>query len=174
MAEALLQLRVSRAYEEWGYPDLYAYCSDELLLKRRTVDKLTGSYSTLQQHAPEVLRSDEPAPSYDAVDYYQRALDAAGPPEVLEELREAVFDQEQPVGSLRRKFHPVLFVKSDEENQLAALERLNSTVKRLVDTLPNVDGLAPERVSSVAATLTELQMELEDLVARAQQRVAAA
>ena len=30
------------------------------------------------------------------------------------------------------------------------------------------------RVSSVAATLTELQMELEDLVARAQQRVAAA
>jgi hypothetical protein len=28
MAEALVRLRDSRAYEGWGYPDLYAYCAD--------------------------------------------------------------------------------------------------------------------------------------------------
>ena len=102
MAEALTQLRVSRAYEGWGYADLYGYCNDELLIKKRTVDKLTGSYRAIERHAPQILdaaNDDSPMPSIDAVDYFARAMgehrDDAEPAgaarTVVDELQRAVF-----------------------------------------------------------------------------------
>jgi hypothetical protein len=174
MAEALQKVRITRAYENWGYKDLYAYCAEELMLKRRTVDKLTGSYATIQQHAPQMLEREEALPTIDAVDYFRKAVESNGPREVMDELHEAVFEEAQPVTSLRRKFNPVLFVKSEDETQLATLERLNSAVKRLVDTLPKVDGLRSDRVATVAASLSELQIDLEELLETTKNRVEAA
>ncbi len=114
MAEALSTLRINKSYEGWGFADLYAYCAEELLLKRPTVDKLTGSYHTVKRHAPELLKEDDDArlPSFDAVDYFARAVGERGrprttppPAEVVEQLERAVFDEARPVASIKKEFH---------------------------------------------------------------------
>ncbi len=182
MAEALSQLRKSRAYEQWGYNDIYAYCSEELLLKSRTVDKLTGSYSTVQRHAPQMLEpaDEQPSviPSYDSVDYFAKALgERAGdqprnpPPDRVDELHQAVFDEGAGVTSLRRRFNPVFFSKTDEQNALDLLQRTNANVQRLVQTLPEIGGLSNQRIALAAAALSELQEDLERLIPEAQARV---
>jgi hypothetical protein len=177
MAEALVEVRVTRAYEAWGYPEFYAYCAGELLLKRRTVEKLTGSYNTIKRHAPDVLEGDGEVPSFDSVDYFTRALDRAGyndegwedvetaeAPEAIQELRQAVFDESRPVSSLRREFHPILFKKSDDEATREALEKANSYAQRLCRILPDVPGLSKTRVAETAAALDGLCRDLDTLL----------
>jgi hypothetical protein len=186
MAEALLELRVSRRYEDWGYKDLYAYCSEELLIKKRTVDKLTGSYNTLQTHAPEVLQSDfdqRRMPSVDAVDYFAKAVDrvsdpGTAPPEepaesVVQDLKQAVFDEQRPVTSLRRRFNGVVFTKSHDENALAIMEKSNAAAQRLCNWLPNIEGLGRDRIAETAACLDALIRDLEALIPETRDRVAA-
>jgi hypothetical protein len=179
MAEALVELRVNRSYESWGYADFYEYCAEELLIKRRTVDKLTGTFSTLEQHAPELLRGgdDQRIPTFDSVDYFARAMGAneggrAPAPEVLDELRAAVFEEGKPVTSLRRQFNSVLFAKSEPEQALEALSRAQSTAERLAGMLGDVPGLSPVRAADVSAALVGLRAELGTLIEEAQARAA--
>jgi YihY family inner membrane protein len=82
LAETLARVRSDRAYTRWGFNDFYRYCAEELTLKRPTVDKLILSFSTIQSHAPEVLEWDGVAkviPSYEAVDYFSRAVGKISP-----------------------------------------------------------------------------------------------
>ncbi len=112
MARALVEIRKRRAYESWGYADFFVYCQEELRLKRATVEKLTVSYSTLAEHAPRVLDYDgvaQPIPTFDSVDYLAKALRGAEddeseppPPEVIEELKQAVFEAQRVKSAVRR------------------------------------------------------------------------
>lgn len=181
MAEALLQVRASNAYQAWGYDDLYAYCADELLLKRKTVEKLTGSFTAIQRHAPALLderESDQPIPSYDSVDYFARAMGEGSdqpppdhPPEVIDELREAVFDQARPVSAIRRQFNSVLYPKSEDQLAVDALERARAAAKRIAALLPTIEGLSSRRVQEVEAALEGLRGDLERLLPEARERI---
>lgn len=174
MAEGLLRAQASQAYERWGYPDLHAYCNHELQLKRATVDKLMGSYATIREHAPQILRNDSvehTIPSYDAVDYFARALrqdaanDAAIEPDggVIEELRSAVFEDARPISALRRQFNPILHPKQKGEEALSALERARGNIKRLTSLL---EELGTDAEAQVARVEEELAV-IEDLVRNA-------
>jgi hypothetical protein len=185
MAEALVEVRASRAYERWGYDDLYAYCSDELHIRKSTVDKLTGSYVALRRHAPEVLARDgvrQPIPAVDSVDYFAQALratrdDADGsvasvhPPDVIEELRQAVFDDGENVVSLRRRFNPILHPKPPGASDLEALERTRAAARRLDQLLDACPGLAKKRATELRALLVRLDDDLGPLVERARARI---
>jgi hypothetical protein len=185
MAEALVRLRDSRAYEGWGYDDLYAYCADELFIKKRTVEKLTGSYVALERHAPAALHGHDHAqvqmPSWDALDYYARAVGegespGASPPphaspDVLDELKQAVFDEGAPISTLRRRFHSVLYAKSADQQELEALESAVAAARRLASLLPAINGLSAARVSQVAEALEALQRDLDELLPEARDRV---
>lgn len=177
MAEALVRLQASRSYEAWGFADLYGYCADELCIQRRTVDKLTGSYQALKQHAPSVLTGQDDArvPSYDALDYFARAVRAtavqpddraSSPPEqrVIDELRQAVFDEGAPVSVLRRRFHDMLHGKTPDDAALEALERASATARRLASMLPGLDGVSEERMSQVGHALEALLRDLDELI----------
>lgn len=177
MAEGLLQVRTTRAYEAWGYEDFYRYCADELLIKRRTVEKLTGSYQTLQRHAPDALEGGDQLPSVDAVSYFNRALERSGiqneegwaplqenDAAPIEQLRQAVFEQGRPIHALRKEFQQVIFAKSDEEAELEALEKANTAAQRLSRLLVDVPGLGADRVAEVAAALDGLIRDLEPLI----------
>jgi len=173
MAAGLIKVRERRAYDGWGYADIYAYCQEELLLTRRTVDKLTGSYNTLERHAPKLLQKDrdEPIPSFDAVDYFNRVVgdssdDAPSheaPGEVIDDLRQAVFDDAQPVAAIRKQFNPILFTRSDEQNALDLLDKTSSSARRLAKLVPCVDGLSGTRVADVMRALEALQHDLDGL-----------
>ncbi len=189
MAEALNQVKSSRIYEEWGYDDVYLYCSNELQLKKSTVEKLTGSYQALTEHAPNVLSRDgiaQQIPTCDSVDYFAKALrgDAAndarggapdGPDdEVIAELHHAVFEEQTPVAALRRRFNPILHPKPEGAEKLENLEKTRNGTRRLQKLLEGAEGVSAERIAEVNDALESLDADLEDLIEAARGELDAA
>ncbi|MBW2687842.1 MAG: hypothetical protein JRE19_18315, partial [Deltaproteobacteria bacterium] len=173
MAEALVEVRNRESYLEWGYEDFYSYCSLELQLKQATADKLTGSYVALKRHAPAVLKRDglnERIPTCDAVDYFARALkkgpsndaehERAVDQSVVDQLREAVFEEGAPVTELRKRFNPILNPKPEGVEQMDAIRRASATARRLERMIEEIDGL---NRSTMRATLDSLEALREDL-----------
>lgn len=182
LAEALIKVRAARSYERWGYSDFYAYCTQELTLKKLTVDKLTLSYSTIERHAPEVLEWDGVAkaiPSVDAIDYFSRAIGdgpandgedearaprvAARAPELVQELKSAVFDEGQALGELRKRFDPVLNPRPKGADRLDLLNKASAAARKLAELLPDIDGLPDKRVRRLEEELGALRDDIEAL-----------
>lgn len=175
LAEALVEVRRTEAYRDWGYEDLYAYCRDELSLRRATVDKLTASYHSLKTHAPSVLERNgigQAIPSTEAIGYYERAAKAANDPgsddgdarkkgKVLDELRRAVFDEGQPVSELRKRFDPILHPKTPDEERLAAVTTALRLARKLAEVLAEIDDLPAERIERLEVELGKLRRDLE-------------
>jgi len=182
MAEGLVRARTQGAYRDWGYEDFHAYCAVELQLKRATVDKLTASFNTLEQHAPAVLERDglgKTIPEMDSVDYFARALvdpstlppkqrgtrAAPPPPEVVDEMKRAVFDEQLPVSALRKRFDPILKPKTEEDAKLDQVHRTSAAVRKLVSQLEASDFLDDDRKKSLLADLDALNGELDVIAA---------
>ena len=177
LAEALATLRKNRAYERWGYGDLQDYCTKELAIRAATVDKLLLSLSTVQRHAPEVLQRDGVArdiPSLDAVDYFGRAIGTEekpgpvrrldAPDDVIEQLRNAVFDENNSVRELRQRFTPMLRPERDHDEGDDAVRKTKAAAQRLVELVPTVRGVSEARVGRVLAVLEALLRDLEALL----------
>jgi hypothetical protein len=179
LAEGLTRLRKSRQYERWGYSDLYDYCQKELHIKAATLDKLMLSYGALREHAPEVLRRDgvsREIPSLEAIDYFSRALgptDADSDPgrrrldaprAVLDELRDAVFEEGRSLGELRKRFDPILRPKSTPDEQSDNLLKVKALAQRLGASVQSVDGLSEKRVARVLAAIEALGRDLDELL----------
>jgi hypothetical protein len=106
------------------------------------------------------------------VDYFGKAVDgpaandarAKQPPrEVIKELRQAVFDEGQSVAELRKRFDPILRPKPKGAAQLELIQKAIGASRRLVEMLPEIDGLDEGRVERVEKTLGGLRQELEGL-----------
>jgi len=179
MAEALVEVRNRESYLEWGYDNFYSYCSLELQIKQATADKLTGSYVALKRHAPSVLKRDginERIPTCDAVDYFARALRKApddGDAEeravdqgVVDELRQAVFEDGAPVSELRKRFNPVLHPKPEGAEQIDAIRRAMTATRKLERMIDEIDGLRRPTVRAALDSLEGLREELVDLLER--------
>lgn len=184
MAEGLVRVRNEGAYRGWGFEDFHAYCSLELQLKRATVDKLTGSFNTLETHAPNVLNRDglaTPIPEMDSVDYFARALidpatlppkqrgtrAAPPPPDVVDEMKRAVFDEQLPVAALRKRFDPILKPKTEDDARLDQVHRTSAAVRKLVAQLEASDFVDEDRRKSLLADLDALSGELDVIAANA-------
>ena len=199
LAEVLCRVRSRALYKKWGYGDFYEYCQDELTLKRATVDKLTISYSTLERHAPQVLERDGVAvtiPSYDSLDYYHRTvgelethgeqveeaandppvrrsarIPQAPTPELREEFENAVFNEGQPLGELRKRFDPHFFPKPKGAEELDAIKKANATARKLVDLIIEIDGLPDGQVRKLEAELGKLRAALDELAEPLREKV---
>jgi len=182
MADALRRVKEQSAYEAWGYRDLYAYCAEELLIKKGTVDKLTASYGALERYAPKALQADgvdTPLPSMESVNYYAKAVGddpsveaqatTVKASDVLDELHRAVFEEMRPVQELRKEFNPVLYAKTDDEQLLERLQRARSGVRRLVGILPDLEGVSARTISEVEQALQVLHKDLERLISQVKQ-----
>jgi hypothetical protein len=180
LAEGLWLLRKRRSYEQWGYSELHEYCQKELHIKPVTIDKLMLSYGAVRTHAPEVLKRDgvtREIPTLEAVDYFSRALPAEGddedgprrrldaPKAVLDELRNAVFDEGQSVTELRKRFDPILRPKSQEEDETDGLRKLRSLAERLGETTQATPGLSEKRIARVVAMVEALVRDVDELIA---------
>ena len=175
MAEVLVRVRNTGTYKTWGYQDFHAYCAMELELKPATVDKLTGSYATVERHAPEVLRRDglqRPMPAVESVDWFAKALNeqpandereagSAWPKEVVDELKHAVFDEGLPVASLRRKFDAVLHPKSDEDAELDQVRRVSSAVRKLRNAVEGFDAVDAKQIAMLTLALDDFEQLLD-------------
>ena len=179
MAEALVEVRNRESYLDWGYEDFYSYCSLELQLKQATADKLTGSYVALKRHAPSVLKRDglnERIPTCDAVDYFAKALkkgpsndaehERAVDQEVVDQLREAVFEEGAPVTELRKRFNPVFHPKPEGAEQMDTIRRATAAARRLERMIEEIDGLNRSTMRATLDSLEALREDLTDLLER--------
>lgn len=183
MAEGLSTVRSKELFRDWGYNDLHSYCQQELLLTKSTVDKLTGSFQLVQEHAPQVLQRDgvaQPLPSIDAVDYFAKALRTTEPAEpdpewqpseekqgAITELKQAVFDDNKSVAVLRKDFGPVFFGKSDEERQVESLEKTRTTARRLESLLARLaeaELVEEEFIDTMVRQIAQLQEKLDVVI----------
>lgn len=174
MAEGLSQVRSERLFEAWGYESVHTYALEELHIKKTTVDKLTNSFTAIESYAPQVLQWDgvaQQVPSYEAVDYFAKAVgvNAHGeeipdrPEELVEEMKQAVFEDRLAPGALKRRFAPVLYPKSDDEEKVALLRKVRASARRLEGLLQDIEGLAEERVEEVTEALESLRGDLDAL-----------
>lgn len=173
MARVILEVRNRRTYESWGYRDIYAYCLEELRIKRPTVEKLVLSYSTISEHAPKVLNYDgiaQQIPSVDSVDYLAKALrerdddeDASSLPseEVIAELKQAIFEEGAPVQSLRKRFDPIIHPKSEDDLERETIKKALAALRRLEATLLDVT-LEMEIFEESQALFERLQRALDE------------
>lgn len=176
MAEALHMVRQKSMYVEWGYTDFHGYCQTELLLTKSTVDKLTGTFAVMREHAPQVLQRDgvaQPIPTMDAVDYFAKALRKAPDndddnlgqvrsDDEWDELRNAVFDENQSVAVLRKSFDPIFFAKPEGMEQVEGLEKTRTAIRRLEGLLARVEGLDDRKVSAAMSALAALRSEVDE------------
>lgn len=177
MAEALATVRGRRLYERWGYETLHGYALEELNIKRSTADKLTGSYHALERHVPHVLQWDgvaQQVPEMEAVDYFAKAVEprpareGEEPPDppsadVVEELKQAIFEDQVSTPSLRRRFNPMLHPKDESDVRRDLLNKVRASARRLEAMLTEVDGLEEDRVEQVTAALEELRRDIDAL-----------
>lgn len=177
MAELLVQVRKRGLHEAWGYETIQGYALEELNIKRTTCDKLTGSFSALERHVPHVLTWDGVAqemPAMESVDYFARAVDprpkkegdpTPEPPdgEVVEELKQAIFEDLAGAPALRRRFGAVLNPKDEAQERKELLGRVRSNARRLESLVTHIDGLSEERVEGVTQCLEQLRVDLDAL-----------
>jgi hypothetical protein len=163
LAEALVRVRDADAYRGWGYGSFDEYVTRELRLKRGTVDKLCASYGFLRANAPRLLRDApddivRPVPSWQAVDYVARAEErGAAPPEVLGEMKRAVFDEGAPAPLLARRYREVAFPLDDDEKRAKLVAQIVATGRRLAELVAEADlprGLG-EKVEAVLGEVVE-------------------
>lgn len=171
MAEALTTVRSRQSFLEWGYDDFHSYCQLELLLTRATVDKLTGSFTAVAEHAPQVLQRDgiaQPVPTMDAVDYFAKALrhrgeleeneaEAIPGDENVEDLRRAVFEEQEPISTLRREFNSVFYPRDEAAEARKSLEKTRGAAKRLEGLLMKDETLDRDLVERAAKVLAEVR-----------------
>lgn len=190
MAQALVEVRNSGRYVDWGYDHFLDYCLMELGLKRAIVDKLTVSFMTLQQYAPERLEApvdNAPIPSYQALDYYARAVgeprldgnpsrDAPADPlsrDLATHLHQAVFEEGASARELKERFDPFIRPKSPAKAQHEAAKKALVTSHRLLEQLDEVEGLDMETVRKAENAVNGLQDEIETLVETLRERLVA-
>ena len=182
MAEGLHKVRNHELHIDWGYKDLYSYCSQELLLTKATVEKLLGSFGAIREHAPQVLQRDgleQPVPNLDSVEYFAKALRTHGDDDdedfteerpddgAWSDLKRAVFDDDAPVSELRKSFNPVFFpAKPEDEGKVR--EKTRAAARRLEGMLGRVKGIDGTALSEVLQALAKLRKALDEADAPAQ------
>jgi hypothetical protein len=165
LASALTRVRRGGQWKRWAYDSFEQYAKNELHLRPETVEKLTGSFSFLQKHAPRVLERDgvtSSIPSYQAVDFLRRAEEADGAPrEALGEIHRLVLDEGAPLASVARQYKDVVFPISDADRKERDAATLKAAAARLRDLLPETKAVPKKMANEVAASVERLLLALE-------------
>ena len=118
----------------------------------------------------------ERIPTCDAVDYFAKALkkgpsndadhERAVDQEVVDELRQAVFEEGAPVTELRKRFNPLLHPKAEGAEQMDAIRRATAAARRLERMVEEIDGLHRPTVRATLDSLEALREDLTELLQR--------
>lgn len=179
LAKALVDCQQSKAFETWGFPSFQEYYRKELKLKTPTVTKLVGSYTYLRQVAPEALQRNgvsEPLPTPEAVDYLRDTAERCGrgevDVEVLDNLRQAVIEENLPLAKVKERFRGALTTEADRKSE--EVKRQRQAIKAATSLLQGFSALADAVPESVIRGAEEALAALIDAYNKAeQQRVAA-
>ena len=160
LAEALVEVKRSGRFRDWGYEDFDTYAKSELHLKQETIEKLTGRYAFLQRRAPEVLARDGVAheiPSYKAIDYLRRVeAQEDAPREVVREIEKKLLEEKVPVSQVAKEFSEKVFPISVDERNKREAAGIQNVAKRLHELLGESHMLPKKVVHETQEVLSRL------------------
>jgi hypothetical protein len=173
LGEALSRVRREERYKGWGYSSFEDYCRKELHIRQETADKLTGSFSFLRSRAPQVVErafshdpstSEEPLPTYQAIDFWRRAEETEVPRDTVAEIRRQVLDEGATLPRLNRQFREVVFPLDDATRSEKRRTELRTATARIIELLAHArdEGLVPAQLSA------ELEEPLQRLAVHVQ------
>ena len=140
-------------------------------------------------------------PSYESLDYYHKTigeLEEVEAPEVeseeaanegpgraprrgrvpqlpnadlRREFEEAVFNENQPLGELRKRFDPHFYPKPKGSEDLERIKKANAAARKLAELLTEIDGLPDTQVRKLEAELGKLRSRLDELAEPMKQRI---
>lgn len=141
-------------------------------------------------------------PSYEAIDYFHKTigdLDEPPPPaanddegeevavlprrgrvplpptpELRREFEQAVFDEGQPVGELRKRFDQQFFPRPAGADDLDTIRKASAAARKLAALIVEIPGLPEKQVRRVEAELGKLREALDDMLPEVQEKVAKA
>lgn len=141
-------------------------------------------------------------PSYEAIDYFHKTMgdiDEPPPaanddegeevvslprsrgrvplpptPELRREFEQAVFDEGQPVGELRKRFDQHFFPRPSGADELDNIRKASATARKLAALIVEISGLPEKQVRRVEAELGKLREALDDMLPEVQEKVAKA
>ncbi len=175
LGEALSRVRREERYKGWGYSTFEDYCRKELHIRAETADKLTGSFSFLRSKAPQVVdrafshdadTSEEPLPTYQAVDFWRRAEETETPRDTVEEIRRQVLEEGASLPRLQRQFREVVFPLDDATRSEKRRSDLRNATAKIIELLAYArdEGLVPVQLSA------ELEEPLQRLAVHVQSK----
>ncbi len=143
LGELLAQVRSTKQYQEWGYPDFAQYCAKEIRIRQQTADKLTHAYQYLRTHKPQALEdqtSSIPLPDYRSLNLLDQINnDNLMEQSQLEDLRKQVFSGTLPHPKLARAFRDLKRGNAPEQENLCMdIRNALSAAKRFQSSLDNL------------------------------------
>lgn len=138
-------------------------------------------------------------PSYESLDYYHKTLGEleqvpeldgeeaandgpARPPRrarvpqlpdegLRREFEDAVFNENQPLGELRRRFDPHFFPKPKGSEKLDQIKKASAAARKLAELVTEIDGLPDSQVRKLEAELGKLRTRLDELAEPIKERI---
>lgn len=179
LAKALVDCQKSQAYLQWGFPSFEEYYRKELRLKSPTVAKLVGSYTYLRQVAPDALQRNgvsEPLPTPEAVEYLRQTAERCGRgevnDEVLDNMRQAVLEENLPLARIKERFRGALSTEADRRSEEVKKQR--QAIKTATSLLQGFAALADAVPESVIRGAQEALAALIDAYKKGEERRVAA
>ncbi|MEE8410004.1 MAG: hypothetical protein V3T05_10385 [Myxococcota bacterium] len=168
----LIAIRKSADFEAWGHPSFEAYCRRELHIQSATADKLTRSFSYLQDQQPNALeqRDRRELPALDVVDLLSQARERSTlTPKQLTSIGDEVFGPNAPpsknqVINRMREVDPEAFKavkKPAESDQDAVLRKALLLADRLQSLLEAIPGISRPALAGVRGAAAELRQRFD-------------
>jgi hypothetical protein len=170
LGKLLVRVRDQALFDTWGFPSFETYCLSELHIRKQTALKLTRSFSFLDKHEPEKMRSEavgETAPAFEVVEMLASAEERGQlNAQEYKSIRDSIWNGERPTSELRRelsdKFPPPA---PAPEGQSASVKRLWALAKKLAAELhatKAVPRAVAERADALADDLADLSSRKSD------------
>jgi hypothetical protein len=152
------------------------------VLERDGVANTIPSYEAIDYFHKTIGDFDEPPPAAanddegeEVVSLPRRGRVPLPPtPELRREFEQAVFDEGQPVGELRKRFDQQFFPRPAGADDLDTIRKASAAARKLAALIVEIPGLPDKQVRRVEAELGKLREALDDMLPEVQEKVAKA
>ena len=147
LGEKLYKVYNENTYKEWGYDSFDKYCSKEIGIRKKTIEKLTNSYYFLQKHEPKILedysgKNIREIPDFNTIDLLSKIKsDKNVSEEVFDEFKQAAFHEGCTDRALKKRYNSLLNdLKSDDDETDGSGEQLQlKNIMFLVNSFEKID-----------------------------------
>ena len=170
LGEKLYKVYHEKSYAEWGYDSFDKYCTKEVGIRKKTIEKLTNSYYFLQKHEPKVLedyskKNIAGIPDYNTINLLsQIKSDENVSEDVFDEFKHAAFDEGCTDRALKKRYNTLLdeLKSNDEDNEEDSEQLQLKDIMFLVNSFEKID----RKIEDMPDLPVDIKTDIKKLITR--------